>query len=289
MLTLMSVMFLMFAPQAIIVHRAPVQYPRAALQKGVQGSVLVEVNVDADGEVTDAHVLNGPQELRNAALRSVLDWHFSKEMGLPAVTQVSVDFALPRGYQAATAVRTRSRIENEPVRAVQIEGLGESARSALLALIPLREGDQLTAEMFDRVAREVESFDEHLRVTLIRRNGGVTIDIAPRGTQPEPIVNAAGAQRIQVGGNVQQTKLIQQPRPAYPPQAKQAGIQGVVRMNAVIGTDGHMESLNVVSGDPALVPAALEAVRQWVYQPTLLNGAPVEVATVIDVNFTLAR
>jgi TonB family protein len=289
MLTLMSVMFLMFAPQAIIVHRAPVQYPRAALQKGVQGSVLVEVNVDADGEVTDAHVLNGPQELRNAALRSVLDWHFSKEMGLPAVTQVSVDFALPRGYNSVTAVRAKTRIDNEPLRGVQIEGLNDSARNALLALIPLREGDQLTAETFDRVTREVASFDEHLRVTLIRRNGGVTIDIAPRGTQPEVITSAATTTRIQVGGNVQQTKLIQQPRPAYPPQAKEAGIQGLVRMNAVIGTDGHMKSLNVVSGDPALVPPAMEAVRQWVYQPTLLNGEPVEVATTIDVNFTLAK
>src|SRR5215469_3413235 len=97
MLTLISVMFLMFAPQATILHRAPAEYPRAAMLKGVQGTVVVEVDVDADGLVADARVLSGPVELRNAALRSVLDWHFSKQMGLPAVTQVSVDFELPKG------------------------------------------------------------------------------------------------------------------------------------------------------------------------------------------------
>src|SRR5579871_498203 len=97
MLTLISVMFLMFAPQAMILHRAPVDYPRAAMLKGVQGAVVVEVDVDAEGLVADARVLSGPVELRNAALRSVLDWHFSKEMGLPTVTQVSVDFELPKG------------------------------------------------------------------------------------------------------------------------------------------------------------------------------------------------
>jgi len=95
--------------------------------------------------------------------------------------------------------------------------------------------------------------------------------------------------RIRVGGNVQQAKLIYQPRPVYPPEAKKAGITGVVRMDAIIGKDGTIQDLSLVSGDPALAPAALEAVQQWVYHPTLLNGAPVEVVTQIDVTFTLSR
>ena len=86
-----------------------------------------------------------------------------------------------------------------------------------------------------------------------------------------------------------QAKLIRQPKPVYPPLAKQARIQGVVRFNAVIGKDGTIQNLKVVSGHPLLVPAALEAVKQWVYQPTLLNGEPVEVVTQIDVNFTLSQ
>ena len=82
---------------------------------------------------------------------------------------------------------------------------------------------------------------------------------------------------------------ISNPPPVYPPLAKQARIQGVVRLDAIIGKDGTMKDLRAASGHPLLVPAALEAVRQWVYKPTLLNGNPVEVVTVVDVNFTLSQ
>jgi len=96
-------------------------------------------------------------------------------------------------------------------------------------------------------------------------------------------------QRIRVGGNVQQAKLVRQPRPVYPPLAKQARIQGVVKLNAIISRDGTIQNLSVISGHPLLVPSAMDAVKQWVYQPTLLNGEPVEVVTQIDVNFTLSQ
>lgn len=96
-------------------------------------------------------------------------------------------------------------------------------------------------------------------------------------------------QRIRVGGQVQAANLIRQPKPIYPPLAKQARIQGTVRFNAIIGKDGTIQNLTLISGHPLLVPAAQEAVKQWLYRPTLLNGEPVEVATVIDVNFTLSQ
>lgn len=95
-------------------------------------------------------------------------------------------------------------------------------------------------------------------------------------------------QRIRVGGNVQAAKLVRQPKPVYPPLAKQARIQGTVRFQAIIGKDGTIQNLQLVSGHPLLVPSATEAVKQWVYQPTQLNGEPVEVVTQIDVNFTLS-
>src|SRR5581483_7611671 len=118
---------------------------------------------------------------------------------------------------------------------------------------------------------------------------------APPPPPPPPPPKAVEApkpvtpQRIRVGGNVQQAKLVKQPRPVYPPLAKQARIQGVVRLNAIIGKDGTIQNLTVSTGHPLLVPAALEAVKQWVYKPTLLNGEPVEVVTQIDVNFTLSQ
>jgi periplasmic protein TonB len=122
--------------------------------------------------------------------------------------------------------------------------------------------------------------------------GGI-IGAMPSAAPPPPPVKEAPKpvtpKSIRVGGNVQAAKLIRQPKPSYPPLAKQARVQGTVRFNAVIGKDGTIQNLTLVSGHPLLVPSAQEAVRQWVYQPTLLNNEPVEVVTTIDVNFTLSQ
>ena len=123
--------------------------------------------------------------------------------------------------------------------------------------------------------------------------GGIIGSVPSAAPPPPPPVKVeekkAAPQRIRVGGNVQQALLVKQPKPIYPPLAKQARIQGVVRLNAIIGKDGTIQNLTVATGHPLLVPAAMEAVKQWVYKPTLLNGEPVEVVTQIDVNFTLSQ
>jgi protein TonB len=77
-------------------------------------------------------------------------------------------------------------------------------------------------------------------------------------------------------------------QPSYPALARQARIQGTVVLRAVIGKDGSIENLTLVSGHPMLAPAAIEAVKQWKYRPYLLNGEPVEVDTEVLVNFTLS-
>ena len=94
---------------------------------------------------------------------------------------------------------------------------------------------------------------------------------------------------IPVGGRVQNAKLIRQPQPIYPQIAKSARISGTVELSAIIGEDGHIQQLTVVSGHPLLRQAALDAVKQWVYQPTLLNEQPVKVSTTIDVIFSLSQ
>jgi protein TonB len=78
-------------------------------------------------------------------------------------------------------------------------------------------------------------------------------------------------------------------QPAYPPIAKQARVQGVVEMRALISKTGTIENLNVISGHPMLATAAVEAVRQWRYRPYLLNNEPIEVETEITVNFVLSE
>jgi protein TonB len=94
-------------------------------------------------------------------------------------------------------------------------------------------------------------------------------------------------QRIRVGGNVQSAKMIRQVQPMYPQIAKTAHVQGTVILHAVISKDGSVQELQYVSGPPLLMKSAMDAVREWRYQPTLLNGEPVEVDTTISVIFTL--
>jgi len=93
--------------------------------------------------------------------------------------------------------------------------------------------------------------------------------------------------RTVVGGNVMAARIINRVQPVYPPLARQTRIQGTVKLHAIIAKDGTIQNLEVIAGHPLLVQAALDAVRQWRYQPTLLNGEPVEVDTTIDVIFSL--
>jgi protein TonB len=96
-----------------------------------------------------------------------------------------------------------------------------------------------------------------------------------------------GPQRI--SGNVIQAKLLLKVAPVYPVEAKQNGIQGTVRLEVTIEKDGHVADLKVVSGPAELVLSATDAVKQWLYKPTLLNGEPVAVLTTVDVNYTLSQ
>jgi periplasmic protein TonB len=107
----------------------------------------------------------------------------------------------------------------------------------------------------------------------------------PKAVAPPP----SAPLQITVGGDVQAGRILQQVQPVYPALARQGRIQGNVQLKAIISADGKIRSLTVASGHPLLVDAALDAVRHWTYQPTLLNGIPVEVKTEILVRFQLGR
>jgi len=83
-------------------------------------------------------------------------------------------------------------------------------------------------------------------------------------------------------------KLIKRVPPEYPKEAREKAIQGTVVLHVTIRKDGSVTVQNVAEGDPILSPAAINAVRQWRYEPTLLNGQAIEVQTTISVAFTLS-
>jgi protein TonB len=94
---------------------------------------------------------------------------------------------------------------------------------------------------------------------------------------------------VRGGGNVIAANLISQVKPVYPPLAKQARIQGVVVLEAEISKEGTIDNLKVITGHPLLIQAAIDAVKQWRYKPTMLNNEPVPVVTTITVNFAFSQ
>jgi protein TonB len=117
--------------------------------------------------------------------------------------------------------------------------------------------------------------------------GGILIAPPP----PPPLQTAEvpkPPERIRIRPNIQAGLLIHEVEPVYPLFARQARITGVVRLTAIIGPDGKIQSLELISGHPVLVRAAMDAVKQWVYKPTYFNGVAVEVLTEVIVNFHLS-
>jgi TonB family protein len=267
-----------------LLHRVPVIYPKEARTKGVEGTVVLELALNEAGNVTDAHVLNGPEELRRAAIESVLEWHYAHDAQLPPKTQVSIDFKLP---SAEASPGTLTAPPDELARLDRLVILAPDAiKQKLEGHLSLREGDRITQSALNDLLVALKEVDEHLRVTIHPNadKTGSMIFIALYSAGPsEP------PKRIRVGGNVQSANIVQKVNPVYPPEAKQNHIEGLVRFTVIIGKDGRVQNVTLVTGDPLLAEAAREAVSKWVYKPTLLNGDPVEVITQVDVNFTLLK
>jgi TonB family protein len=342
-----------------VLHRAPVHYPTVALERGVQGTVSVEVKLDASGNVSDARVLGGPDELRSAVLQSVLEWHFTRDAaggtrvvevafespskdaqgpivaydgvpvrqgagdGAPAVAGVvgGIVRGVPNGMQvivpdgvdgvgggivSGVPGTVTPDEQQSPMRiaSIVVSGLSDQARSELLASLPVHDGDELNTDLLERTKQAVKAFDEHLAVQrAIYRNADGTMAlsfllISLPGARTAPMLSPGGSsapaafadtpgQRIKVGGNVQAMMIVSKAAPVYPELAKSARVSGVVRLAVLIAKNGTIQEIHSLDGPALLIQAAMDAVKQWVYKPTFLNGEPVAVESTIDVNFTL--
>jgi TonB family protein len=304
---------------AQVMHRAPVYYSREALTNKVSGVVVAQVKLDDNGNVADASILSGPDELRKAVLQSLLSWHFTQDAA-GGTRQVAVKFSVPEQPQPPAAIAEPQRVTidaprlappadinrdraqavapllanpaGRAIRSITVEGLGIPA-DEVLGKLPLHVNDEWTADGMAKLTDALHQIDEHLMASLsyvppsgvairITAAPGEVIRFRSESTTPPPVPGA-----VNVGGRVQQAKLITQVPPVYPDLAKQARIQGIVQLQVVISPTGHIQSANVLTGHPLLRQAALDSVIQWVYQPTLLNGQPVSVSTTVDVSFSL--
>ena len=118
---------------------------------------------------------------------------------------------------------------------------------------------------------------------------GVPTDIGSlgAGAPPPPPPPPQKKDPIRVGGSIQSSRLIRRVEPVYPDLAKRARVQGVVLLQVTVDEIGNVTDINIIRGHPLLNQSAVEAVRQWKYSPTLLNGEPVPVIATVTVNFLL--
>ncbi|MBL8213848.1 MAG: M56 family metallopeptidase [Bryobacterales bacterium] len=251
-----------------LLHKVEPSYPPEARAKRIEGIVTLSIVVDARGTVADARVESGPEELRAAALQAVLQWQLVPDQ--PGRATVEVNFRLQDKDKQPTRMLGT-------VQKINLAQVPEEVRTRLAPRLGLKEGDLLDSDRLAAISLAVRQLDRGYGINWSPESN--TLTIAPIVASPQ----------IRVGGNVQSAKLVKKVAPVYPPLAKQAGLQGQVRMQVVIDKDGKVSKLDVVSGDPLLADAAATAVRQWEYETTLLNGNPVAVMTMVDINFTLAK
>ena len=294
-----------------ILHRTGISFPEEARSRHLSGTVVVNVSVDDKGEVTGVQAVSGPDELRKPVVQSVSNWHFALDSATaPHSFELAVRFDGGRASQAV--FRAESSLvppgaEDAPrtVTVINLSALPAALRDRVAQAGVVHLGDVLTRDKFNTIEASLRNIDDHLRVTgaldgdkvrlmvhldtrgTVANRGVIRATISPAATAYSSALTAEPPKSIRVGGNIQASKVINKVTPIYPPDAKQARIQGTVRFEVLIGADGFVKNIQVVSGHPLLVPPALDAVRQWVYSPTLLNGNPVDVITIVDINFTL--
>lgn len=253
---------------AELIFRPPMGFPMAAQRAGVEGPVALELTLAPNGEVADARVVSGAMELRKAALDAVLKWQFKPGGGVARVVMQM----RPKPYQAINQIK---------VTAVHIaDDVPAAIAQTLRARLDRFVGQRMSVEIYEIVKGVDPSLV--IRSKIAEDGSETTVEIMKLAPSA---LNIPG--RIRVGAQVQAANRLDNTQPQYPPLARQARIQGTVRFNAAIARDGSVIGIEVVSGHPLLIPAASEAIRQYRYKPTLLNGQPVEVTTQVDVNFSL--
>jgi TonB family protein len=182
-----------------------------------------------------------------------------------------------------------SDVQNQEAREVTTTGA-----DGAYSLAGLQPGRQYDVEVQSRgfvTFRDTVSVSGDQRFDISLDTGAVreTIVVSAKRLGPAGSPQGGPRRRIRVGGNVQKARLVHHVSPLYPLDVRSQGIEGTVLLDAVISKDGVPINLSLRNSlvDQRLAKAALEAVRQWRYEPTRLNGQPVEIITSVTVAFRL--
>ncbi len=284
-----------------VLHRATVPYPIAARKQGVEGTVIAELTLNQNGEVSDAKILSGPEELRAGVLWSVLQWHYAMEGDSGKTVHVTVNFAVPSSTPQTppnpqTEALGNSTVPHGTLISIDFSGLPDPLRSEVWEKVKGFQGQPFSNHLMRQIEAALQGTDDHLGLRWWdvkdkdKTEHVLTIFVSPRfGHTPESQEPAqfppTGNARVLMGEDAAAAKLVHKVDPVYPPQAQAEHISGIVVLDVVIAPNGTVSNIRAASGPPELVPAAMEAVRQWTYRPTTINGTAVEVQTRVAIPF----
>lgn len=328
----------------IIRKVAPV-YPPLARQARIQGTVILRVTIDKEGNVANLELVSGHPMLAPAAIEAVRQWRYTPyglngeivevetdvqvnfkladdppkttagdQLGIVAggvVSGVAGNLSKPlEGGRVSEAVMRLRRVQKVdplyPWDAIQMQiqgtvvldvrvdslgGVAEVVRMSGSPLLATAATEAVRQWKYDPYVRDGKSIAV---VSTVRLNFSLTENQSDGVvSEPTPGEDAAPPQiqlprRVRVSSGVSSGLLVSKVAPMYPPDARDERIQGTVVLQAIIDKDGNVSSLQLISGHPVLAPAAMEAVRQWRYRPYLLYGQPIDMKTMIRVNFRLA-
>jgi protein TonB len=199
-----------------------------------------------------------------------------RPIGLPTFHLLSTPISLGDRIPDSPAIRSHAGSMVVPIRPAKFFFLRPS-HLPIGKPVPTDDGGPLTEDAGPYIPG-ARSGDPHGLPSLFDGGSHPVLPASPSATVAPPV-------RL---SRMNEGNLIRKVQPTYPPLARSARIQGIVVLQAVISKQGTIENLTVMTGHPMLVPAAIDAVRQWRYRPYILNNEPVEVETQITVNFSLA-
>jgi protein TonB len=278
----------------------PIAYPAELRGSGYRGSVLVRVTLDASGAVagvdrvsseavgdsTVAERSSAITSLFEATTAGVRQWRYQPPADPPIAFFVQVAFDGERdgmSTQSQTAIAAPRLDQSRRVERAQLDGVKErvqalSEQRARL-LQQYNEQHPRVVELDKQIADMQREFESRQRL----------LDMEREFERAKQIQAAGGRAPVRVGGNLRAPQKVKDVRPAYPSIAQSARVQGVVILEVIIDEQGLVSNARILRSIPLLDQAALDAVRQWEFTPTRLNGDLVPVIMTITVQFTLTE
>jgi len=283
--------------EARLIRRVEPVYPPGANQSGVSGTVQLAVVVGKDGTVQDVKVVSGPPSLVDAASDAVRQWVYRPWDldGQPMEVDSTIDVVFPPKVLPAqnAAVLPASRAV-----APKTEPASARVQQVTPAVVPQTQPASTTAQPATPVVVPQTTPSSS---TVQPFTPTVVPQTQPGGTTAQPVTPAVVPQTppatipsvtptsVTVTSKLMEGRVKTKVRPVYPEIALQLRVSGTVRFQVVVSKDGTVPDADIklISGNPMLVAAARDAVRQWVYRPWILDGQAIDVTTDIDVIFEL--